>query len=168
MSSVKSAGDLFILEIFHRITVRHLVAVDDDGKPDDDEQDDGNADKQQRRHRNLLAKRHQPLSGYQPSPQVAYEDARQGNLHDVLQEDAKNILHLRPVHLPYRYLLTAAVYLITRIAHQSEEGDDHRYDAGNQDSVAEIELGSILCLELGFIIINGHFIIRIQRLHLVL
>ena len=30
-------GDLFILEIFHRITVSHLVAVDDDGKPDDDE-----------------------------------------------------------------------------------------------------------------------------------
>ena len=31
---------LFILEILHRITVSHFVAVDDDGKPDDDEQDD--------------------------------------------------------------------------------------------------------------------------------
>ena len=82
--SSKFAGDLFILEIFHRITVSHFVAVDDDGKPDDDEQDDGNADKQQRRHRNLLAERHQPLSGYQPSPQVAHDDARQGYLYDVL------------------------------------------------------------------------------------
>ena len=130
-------GDLFILEILHRITIRHLVAVDDDGKPDDDEQDDGNADKQQRRQRNLLAERHEPLSGYQPSPQVAHDDARQSYLHNVLQEDAKNILHLRPVHLPYRYLLTAAVHLIARITHQSEEGDNHRYDAGYQDSVAE-------------------------------
>ena len=26
----------------------------------------------------------------------------------------------------------------------TEEGDNHRYDAGNQDSVAEIELGSVL------------------------
>ena len=100
--------ELFILEIFHRITIRHLVAVDDDRKPDDDEQDDGNADKQQRRHRNLLAERHEPLSGYQPSPNISHDDARQGNLHDVFQEDAKNILHLRSVHLSDCYLLASS------------------------------------------------------------
>ena len=102
------------------------------------------------------------MSGYQPSPQISYDDARQGNLHNILQEDAKNILHLRSVHLPYRNLLAAAVHLITRITHQSEEGDNHRYDAGNQDSVAEIKLGSILCLELGFIVEYRHLVVRIH------
>ncbi len=161
-------GDLFILEIFHRITIRHLVAVDDDGKPNDDEQDDGNADKQQRRHRNLLAERHQPLSGYQPSPQVAHDYAMQGKLHYVLQEDAKNILHLRPVHLSYCKLLATAVHLITRIAHHSEEGDNHRYDAGYQDSVAEIELGSILVSQFRNITLHDDLFVRIHRLHLLL
>ena len=75
------------------------------------------ANKQQRRHRNLLAERHEPLSGYQPSPQIAHDDARQSYLYDVLQEDAKNILHLRPVHLPDCNLL--ATYLIWKLLQPS-------------------------------------------------